>query len=143
MKQAIRNGSFSLMAALVLTGCGGGGSSSGSGSPANITTIYAGHWAGPWSDATGDAGVLDVTVGADGQFSGSIVNQTQGGVIGSAAGHVDGNGHLTGNYAYSGGIGVVVSGTVAVDQSGKLAGNVKEVQNGQPFSNGSFSLMRQ
>jgi hypothetical protein len=127
---------------LSLAGCGGGGSSS-SGSPAAVSSVYAGHWAGGWADQTGDRGTLDVTVGTDGRYSGTVVDQTQGGVQGSATGRVDGSGHLTGTYAYSGGTVLTVSRTVAVNQDGTLAGTVSEMHNGQPFSSSNLELTRQ
>jgi hypothetical protein len=128
-------------AALIgLAGCGSGGG--GSAGPATTASVFAGHWAGSWSDGEGNTGTMDVTVGTDGKLTGGIVNDLTGEAA-TASGQVSGTGQLNATYSYPRSGPVVARGTVAMATAGSLTGDVQEIVQGQYLSTAVLRLTRQ
>jgi hypothetical protein len=107
-----------------------------------VTSTFGGHWSGPWSDASGHQGTLDVVVGTDGKLTGTVVDTTAG-LTGSVTGAMGNTGSLTATETYTNGPTVAVTGTVSVAANGHLAGAVQTSVTGQPNGSGSFELVKQ
>jgi hypothetical protein len=125
---------------LILTGCGTVSKlTSGN---ATVTSSFGGHWSGPWSDASGHHGTLDVVVGTDGKLTGTVVDTTAS-ITGSVTGAATNTGSLTATETYPSGPTVSVTGTVSIGANGHLAGAMQTSVPGQPNGSGSFDLVKQ
>jgi hypothetical protein len=129
-------GFLSVLALVVLAGCGGGNGGSGSG-----PSPFGGTWSGTWSDAT-QSGTLKVTVTEDGGMTGSIVNDTLG-LNGTVSGTVQNNGDVTSTYLYPGQVVVQANGNVTLQPNGHWMGSVTEMVGNINRGTANLDLIKQ
>jgi hypothetical protein len=114
---------LTVLAALLLAGCGGGSSSTTS-AATRFAQSYAGNWSGMWSDIDGTSGTSTMAITADSTTHASTVTIT---LSGGKFGFLGSQSALTGTYDSTG---IHVTGptgqsavvTLAIDTSGQFTG---------------------
>lgn len=122
----------------LLVGCGGGG---GGGSEVS-NSPFAGQWRGTWaSPSTDDAGTATITVATNGAMTGTMHNNRTGndGTMNATAKN---SGSVSGKAQYPGSDPIGLSGTVTINGSGHLIGNLTQSISGANYPL-SFDLQPQ
>jgi hypothetical protein len=107
-----------IVAALVVTGCGGGGGT------ADFESSFQGIWAGTWSSTSlALTGTASIIVAEDGTFTGTS-NIDGGSSGGNIIGSIDNDGFVTGTVQYSGQSASAISGTLGTTNGTNLTGTL-------------------
>jgi hypothetical protein len=116
--------------AAVCYGCGGAGDTG------RLPSLYQGTWGGTWSSGdANDNGNINLTVTADGSYSGSITKKSG---TGSISGTIDKRGALTGVASFPAGGNWLMGGTVT-SNSNRLISSFSYTTNGIQYS-GNFDV---
>lgn len=121
------------LAAIALTGCGGGGGIDNS-SPVVTNSPFAGNYVGTFTTSNSQSGTVNVTVATNGGFTGSGYNSTIG-QSETNSGSITNAGILTASFAYPS-TAATVSGAVAFASNGHLDGTLTQPGGG----NGSVTI---
>jgi hypothetical protein len=110
---------ISLIVVACAVGCGGGG-----GGGSSTPSPFAGQWAGTYT-SPGNDGTLGLTVGNNGSFTGNV-HDNGADADGTFNGSVNNNGGINATVHYSGSPDTTVSGTVTINGSGHMVGNLTQ-----------------
>ncbi len=104
------------------------------------SNMYAGNWAGTWSDAS-DSGDATLSISINGNLT-AIIQNTSLGRNSNITGVVDDNGNFSGKVESSGFYPAVITGTLGPLTNNKLASNYIVTVNATEYS-GIFNLQKQ
>lgn len=117
-----------LAALFLLSGCGGGGGGGGS----SLPSPFAGTWVGTWdAPSLSDDGTASITVATNGKVTGTTHDNGTD-EDGTLSGSINNSGVFSGKAVYAGSPAINLNGTLGINGSGHLTGNVTQSQ-------GSFS----